>query len=753
MVGANLKNFPRWVKISLLVLVFVGLSLPLYQARAFLGPLAGLIAANIFAFALQLVVIITWLILLVCYAILIWVLSPAFITLPYTSGGIVDIGWPITRDLANMGFVFALLVIGVATALRYPRDEGYKVKKALPSLIGIILLVNFTPVITGVIMDAANIVMVFFIQEVSGFQSLITILGNQFSAVVSSFTNLQGILTGQIALIARSLVLIGFNLMTAMFLLLFAVIFIMRYVAIWMLVILSPLAFFAYVLPGTRKYFTAWWSQFLQWAFVGVTAAFFLYLAEQLLVTMSTTPFIAAPTPPIGILQPLTDIFNTVMVYAVIEAFLAFGFFASLSSGAVGAGAVISTGKQWSTAAAKSVGSWAGKTGKGYARKALEESGIAKGAMDIAQRMATMKTPGTGVPGVKGTLQRAAGGVFAEGIRVVGRGGMTFLESGRKEVGEAEGEVEKASVDMVISKFRSAAEWSKKVGYLNRLIKKGDLGDALKKGLTEGEINQALVHAQRYDSHQEILNAMPHLPEAQQIIRRDAAVPRVAAAAAALAISPSAVTPAQMAAVTPAQIAAVTPVQAATARRSLTTTQIGGVTPAQLGDAYRDNVFRKMKPERAGQVSSNIFTDPMLSEAAIRGWDGRHVGKFVETQGQAAMQSIEDTIDRLTPPTPVNVGHVRAAAAALATGARTPIEIVAVTPADISKITPDQITAMIPSLTPAQIAAVNLNQVAALTPDQLSRSIDRKLWLETNNPRLRQYLQSSVARTLGFTTV
>ena len=400
-----------------------------------------------------------------------------------------------------------------------------------------------------------------------------------------------------------------------MFLLLFSLIFIMRYIAIWALVILSPLAFFAYVLPGTKKYFTLWWSQFLQWAFVGVSAAFFLYLAEQLLVTMSTTPFIAAPTPPIGILQPLTDIFNTVMVYIVIEAFLAFGFLASLSSGAVGAGAVISTGKQWTSAATKSVAGWAGKTGKGYARKALEESGLAKGAMNIAQRMATLKTPGTGVPGVKGTLQRAAGGVFAEGIRLVGRGGMGFLESGRKEIGEAEGEVEKASVDMVISKFRSAAEWSKKVGYLNRLIKKGDLGDALKKGLTEGEINQALVHAQRYDSHQEILNAMPHLPEAQQIMRRNAA-------ATALAIPPSAVTAAQMAA----------------------------VTPAQLQTAYQGSVFRKMKPERAGQISLDVFNVPanrMIADAAVLGWDGRQVGKLVEVQGQPAVDSIRDTIHRL----------------------------------------------------------------------------------------------------------
>ncbi|MDP2926893.1 MAG: hypothetical protein Q8N65_02025 [bacterium] len=626
MTRPNFKNFSLLAKLSLFLLILLGLVFPLYQARAFLGPLAGLIAANIFAFALQLVVIITWVILLICYAILIWVLSPAFITLPYTSGGIVDIGWPITRDLANMGFVFALLVIGVATALRYPRDEGYKVKKALPTLIGIILLVNFTPVITGVVMDAANIIMVFFIQEISGFQSLITILGNQFGAVVASFTNLQGILTGQIALIARSLVLIGFNLMTAMFLLLFSLIFIMRYIAIWALVILSPLAFFAYVLPGTKKYFTMWWSQFLQWAFVGVSAAFFLYLAEQLLVTMSTTPFIAAPTPPIGILQPLTDIFNTVMVYIVIEAFLAFGFFASLSSGAVGASAVISTGKQWTSAAGKAVGSFAKSAGKSWGRAGLEKTGLGEAATKIANRMATYAP--------KSKFAQAALAPALDMFRATGRKGIeAFSVSGKGEIqagiGEAEKKIEMGAVDLVKSEYLSAADTATRIQKLIALANKGktkDIEELIAK--TGTQVSDDVVNAHRiYGRGDEVLKVMPTLPAMEEVIRQKAKLPSVKA------------------------------------------TPLAMFTPAQRTtfDNEQKDFFRKMKTPDAGRININTFdsTKPAsysaaTSEMIIKNWDGRHIANLYQEQGSVAIDVIKKRINDLALAGPPPAGNAKA---------------------------------------------------------------------------------------------
>src|SRR3989344_1733520 len=45
------------------------------------------------------------------------VIDPFFIRLPYTTGQIVDTGWVVVRDLANMLIVFFLIIIGLGTAL------------------------------------------------------------------------------------------------------------------------------------------------------------------------------------------------------------------------------------------------------------------------------------------------------------------------------------------------------------------------------------------------------------------------------------------------------------------------------------------------------------------------------------------------------------------------------------------------------------------------------------------------------------
>ena len=182
-----------------------------------------------------------------------WVTSDSFISLPYTIPGqapdgnpFIEIGWTLTRNLTNIFFVLALLAIGLGTALRI---NSYQAKKALPALIGIALLVNFTPLICGLVVDASNIVMNFFMKDgLSG--------GNTFSNYAfRQWTNLEILFdledfwnpTTNVAAAVASIVLIWFNLIAAIIYLLFAFLFVIRYVAIWTLVILSPFAFVCYI--------------------------------------------------------------------------------------------------------------------------------------------------------------------------------------------------------------------------------------------------------------------------------------------------------------------------------------------------------------------------------------------------------------------------------------------------------------------------------------------------------------------------
>ncbi|MEA3293328.1 MAG: hypothetical protein U9P88_02625, partial [Patescibacteria group bacterium] len=93
--------------------------------------------------------------------------DPNFLSfMPYTSvtdNPVINAGWPITRGLSYAFIAIGIMIIGVATALRI---EGYGAKKALPLLIIMAILVNFTPVICGVFVDASNLLMNFFLKDI-----------------------------------------------------------------------------------------------------------------------------------------------------------------------------------------------------------------------------------------------------------------------------------------------------------------------------------------------------------------------------------------------------------------------------------------------------------------------------------------------------------------------------------------------------------------------------------------------------------
>ena len=322
---------------SLLLIVIFGLVLPLHKVQAVV-PLvgAGIAAAVVYigGWVLQALSFATAGLVSLATAILHWVLYS--IPYAYTSGGIVDIGWPIVRDLVNMFFVIILVFIGLSTALRL---GGYGTKKMLFSLVMIALLINFTPVIAGLIVDASNIVMNFFVEGLSPgayFQAHLAaqkaLLPASIWEALNPFKNIEQLL--------GSLILIVLDIVAFIIFGIFALLFLTRYVAIWILVILSPLAFACYILPGTRRIFTQWWNQFIQWCIVGIVAGFFLYLGTQMLgalgeISGSSQDKFTGPVDMMTNLMPLV----TLIIFYII------GLFVALSTSAMGAGHIISFGK------------------------------------------------------------------------------------------------------------------------------------------------------------------------------------------------------------------------------------------------------------------------------------------------------------------------------------------------------------------------------------------------------------------------
>lgn len=228
-----------------------------------------------------------------------WVISPDFISLKFTQNPFVDVGLSITKGFANMGFILFLVVIALATVLRI---EEYKAKKTLTTLIIVALLINFSPVFCGFIIDASNIVMNYFLGGITGLTGFSSFLYNAALSVWNSLITSGFDVWANIAAAMQVVISIVFNFFAGFVFILFCALFIMRYIMLWIIVIVSPVAFVSYILPVTKRgqsllSWRKWWEQLIAWSIIGIIAGFFLYLGFTMISMINASPgmFVTQP--------------------------------------------------------------------------------------------------------------------------------------------------------------------------------------------------------------------------------------------------------------------------------------------------------------------------------------------------------------------------------------------------------------------------------------------------------------------------
>ncbi|MDO8486098.1 MAG: hypothetical protein Q7S77_00125 [Candidatus Staskawiczbacteria bacterium] len=306
--------------------------------------------------------------------------SSALLKKAITQDQTVQAGWAIVRDFANMFIVLGFVVIGIATILRI---RTYEAQKTLLPLILVALLINFSLLICGIIIDGTNIAVNYFTTQQGGGPAGITVqfrpiiddpaIGNQLTLYYNSDE------WSKYASMAFSIS--AYAGISAMIFFIYAALLLFRYVALMCLVILSPLAFVCYVFPATKPIFNKWWTQFTQWAIIGIPTAFFIYLGGHLLQSMANQPNgdLAFWVPVAFLLFAYTLIFQT----SAIGASSAIG----LATGAMGFawGATKWTGGKalrgaGGLAANSKAGQWAGsKVGGALERIGLRSQGTTEG--------------------------------------------------------------------------------------------------------------------------------------------------------------------------------------------------------------------------------------------------------------------------------------------------------------------------------------------------------------------------------------
>ncbi len=227
-----------------------------------------------------------------------------------TQNALVVGGWSLISGIANLILVVSFVWTGLSIILKGDSAQG---QKTLFRLIGLALLVNFSLLIIGGLIDIAGllqegIVSVFSskpeitlaqgaqqilfeysilsLAQVVGmtiaeiFASLIPV-GNVAAIVISGVSFLTLAITGWLPVMIFNVIL---NFLIGSMFFMLAALLLMRICFLWILAITAPLAVVLYKneLPGLSGFFDGWAKTLKDWLFAGVIIIFFLGLGFKL---------------------------------------------------------------------------------------------------------------------------------------------------------------------------------------------------------------------------------------------------------------------------------------------------------------------------------------------------------------------------------------------------------------------------------------------------------------------------------------
>lgn len=181
-------------------------------------------------------------------------------------------GWRRFRDFANIAFAIVLMVI-ILSQVTGIGVSNYGIKKTLPSLIIVAVLVNVSFFVCQLAVDISNISgdwLESFFKNLAVTGSTINVdsfgLGDLVGGLMSTLLTGAGIYAG-VALAGVTweiwlLPLLLTLLVSLIGVLFFYILLAARQAVIIILIVISPLAFICYALPNTKKMFDRWWKLF-----------------------------------------------------------------------------------------------------------------------------------------------------------------------------------------------------------------------------------------------------------------------------------------------------------------------------------------------------------------------------------------------------------------------------------------------------------------------------------------------------------
>ncbi len=261
-------------------------------------PVFGKVMCGIAASLLMLPLGFASFLLFVAGSLLDFVLQYTVVSMSKNIGSVsgINIAWAVIRDLVNISFIFILLY----SAINLIIGRGGDMKRVIVGVVMAAILVNFSLFFAKVIIDASNTVALTFYNttiqscDPGGKARLSACFSNPLgvSTIFSPTDNqqfLQDIDYNFLKVIVISLGGSIFLLITTFVFLAIAVMFIIRFITIIFLLILSPIMVMGSIIPKLSEHTNKWWKDMTEQA---IFAPIFMVMIWVVLSILNSPGFI-----------------------------------------------------------------------------------------------------------------------------------------------------------------------------------------------------------------------------------------------------------------------------------------------------------------------------------------------------------------------------------------------------------------------------------------------------------------------------
>ncbi len=208
-----------------------------------------------------------------------WVIDPKNIsgdTGVLNKQAVMDV-WIMVRDTLNMAFILVLLFAAFCTIFQI---DKWNLKKVWLNILINALLVNFSYPIARFFIDVSNVAFYYFVNNL--FTSTKVVTGSGIFAMLAASSNIGTLLSPSgyanydIGYLIAMIVILFIMGMT---LLIIAGLFVVRIVALTMLIMFSPIGFVGYIFPSSASFADKWWKSLFSYSFFAPIMIFGMAIA------------------------------------------------------------------------------------------------------------------------------------------------------------------------------------------------------------------------------------------------------------------------------------------------------------------------------------------------------------------------------------------------------------------------------------------------------------------------------------------